>query len=166
VGRSLTPGVGPGVGPGAPAGTAARTEHWARLGFWLLLLGSWAIMISYMWEALTTLPTPERLQETRMAVIPTSRTFFAAVLFSGLELGVVLAALWPWRPSHYAARLGITCLALITWFVITTPMGTSRMDWVHRRWLFFLVLATAAALIINVGYRAVRRLAPGGSRDP
>jgi hypothetical protein len=116
-------------------------------------------MVGYMWDALTMVPSAERLEETRMAVIPTPRTFFAAAAFSALELAVVLAALWPWRPALYATRLGMTALALATWFVITTPMGLSRMDWVHRRWLVFMAVATALALMVTLGYRLARHVA-------
>jgi hypothetical protein len=145
-----------------PVVAVARHERtvrtWARTGLWLVLVLSWAIMVAYMWDALTTIPDAERLEETRMAVIPTPRTFFAAVAFSALELAVVLALLWPWRDAYYTARLAGALLALLTWFVITVPMGMSRMDWVHRRWLSFLVLATAGALLVDLGYRLVRRL--------
>lgn len=132
-----------------------------RIGFWAMLIVSWVVMVGYMWEALTTVPSAERLEETRMAVIPTPRTFFTAAAFSALELAVVLAALWPWRPAYYANRLGITALALATWFVMTTPMGVSEMDWVHRRWLVFMVLATVVALVVTLGHRVARRLAGG-----
>jgi hypothetical protein len=114
-----------------------------------------------MWDALTTFPSPERLEETRMAVIPTSRTFFAAMVFSALELAVVLAALWPWRPAYYTARLGAATLGLFTWFVMTIPMGLSTMDWVHRRWLFFMILAVGGAFLINLLYRLGARWRAG-----
>jgi hypothetical protein len=140
----------------------ARLEHWARLGFWLALVGSWVVMVAHMWDALTTLPSAERLEESRMAVIPTPRTFAAAAIFSALELGVVLVALWPWRSGWYAARLALAALGLITWFIITTPMGLSQMDWVHRRWLGVMILATAAALAVHLAYRLVRRLVGPG----
>jgi hypothetical protein len=129
-----------------------------RIGFWSLLVVGWAVMVGFMWDALTMVPSAERLEESRMAVIPTPRTFFTAVIFSALELAVVLAALWPWRPGFYATRLGVTALALTTWFVITIPMGLSRMDWVHRRWLVVMVIAVSAALVITLGYRLLRRV--------
>lgn len=132
---------------------------WARIGIWTLLMVSWAIQVAYMWDALTTVPSAERLEETRMAVIPTSRTFFAAMVFSALELSVVLVALWPWRAGYYTARLSGTTLALVTWFIMTTPMDLSRMDWVHRRWLFFLILAVGGALLVSAAYRSIRAVA-------
>jgi hypothetical protein len=143
---------------GTGAGSFRAVERLSRYGFWLLLLVSWAVMVGFMWAALTTIPDAERLEETRMAVIPTPRTFFAAVAFSALELGVVLALLWPWWAGRYAVRLAAAALSLTTWFVITIPMGVSQMDWVHRRWLFFLILATSAALIVVIAYRLGRRL--------
>jgi hypothetical protein len=143
---------------GSRAAEGTRAGTWARTGFWLLLVVSWVVMVAYMWEALTTLPSAARLEESRMAVIPTPRTFAAATIFSALELGVVLAALWPWWPAYYPARLGLTAMALITWFLITIPMGLSQMDWVHRRWLGFMILATATALVVDLTYRVLARL--------
>jgi hypothetical protein len=140
-----------------------RAGRAARIGLCVLLLGSWAVMVGYMWDALTTIPSADRLEETRMAVIPTPRTFFAAVAFSALELAAVLALLWPLRPSYYGARLAAAALGLAAWFVLTTPMGLSQMDWVHRRWLFFMVLATAGALVIHLGGRLL--LAVSRRRD-
>jgi hypothetical protein len=151
------PEMASGRGRRGPGRAVARLERWARLGFWGALIGSWVVMVAYMWDALTTIPSAERLEETRMAVIPTPRTFAAAVIFSALELGVVLAALWPWRPDWYAARMAVAAMALITWFIITTPMGLSQMDWVHRRWLGFMILALAAGLVVHLVYRLVRR---------
>lgn len=142
----------------SPAAEGTRTAMWARTGFWLLLIVSWAVMVAYMWEALTTLPSAARLEEGRMAVIPTPRAFAAAAIFSALELGVVLAALWPWWPAYYPARLGLTAMALVTWFIITIPMGLNQMDWVHRRWLGFMILATTIALVVELAYRLLERL--------
>jgi hypothetical protein len=153
------PDMASGSGRRGPGRAVTRLERWARLGFWGALMGSWVVMVAYMWDALTTIPSAERLEETRMAVIPTPRTFAAAVIFSALELGVVLAVLWPWRPNWYAARIAVATLGLITWFIITTPMALSQMDWVHRRWLGFMILAVAAGLVAHLLYRWVRRLA-------
>jgi hypothetical protein len=135
-------------------------ERGSRIGLCLVLIASWVVMVVFMWEALTTIPDADRLEQTRMAVIPTPRTFLAAVAFSALELGAVLALLWPWWRAYYPAWLGAAALGVLTWFVITTPMGMSQMDWVHRRWLFFLSVATAAALLANLGYRLGRRAFP------
>jgi hypothetical protein len=152
-GHDATPAV-----PPDGSASARRLELWARMALCAVLVGSWAVMVAYMWDALTTVPGADRLDVSRMLVIPTSRTFFAATAFSALELAVVLAVLWPWRPSYYAARLAVAILALATWFTITTPLGVSRMDWVHRRWLFFLILATGSALAVNLAYQLGRRL--------
>jgi len=138
----------------------ARLEQQWRVAVWAVLAVSWVVMVGYMWDALTTVPSPERLEETRMAVIPTHRTFFAAVIFSALELGVIMAVLWPWRPRLYTARLAVATLAVVTWFTITIPMGLSRMDWVHRRWLFFLILAMLGALVVDLVFRLLRRVSP------
>lgn len=139
-----------------PREPETRVEAWARRGFWLLLVASWVVAVALMWEAMTTVPSAERLQETRLVEIPGPRRFFAAAAFSAMELAVVLAALWPWRPAYYGARLAVTGLAVLTWFVTTTPLDLSRMDWIHRRWLAFLVLAMVGALVVLLAYRAIR----------
>jgi hypothetical protein len=136
-----------------------RIERYVRIGFWLLLLVSWIIAVTGMWDALTTVPSAERLEESRMVVIPGPRTFFAAAIFSAMELAVVLAALWPWRPRFYASRLALTALAIVTWFLMTVPMDVSRMDWVHRVWIAFLAVAVTAALLVLLLYRLIRLLA-------
>lgn len=138
------------------ARTESRLSKWARRGFWLLLIASWAVAVWYMWQAMSTVPSAARLQETRLVEIPGPRRFFTATAFSAMELAVVLAVLWPWRTEYYASRLAIAALAIVTWFVSTTPLDLSRMDWVHRRWLAFLALATLVALAILLLHRAVR----------
>lgn len=141
-----------------PAVPEARLARWGRIGLWLLLLCSWVVAVWYMWDAMSTVPSPERLEQSRMVTIPTPRTFLTSTVFSAMELAVVLAALWPWWKSLYATRLGITDLALVTWFVMTTPMDLNRMDWIHRRWLALLVLTVSAALLVLAFYRGTRRL--------
>lgn len=131
-------------------------ERATRIGFWLILALSWVVAVAYMWEAMSRVPSAERLETSRLVHIPTPRTFMTAAIFSAMELGVVLAALWPWRPGFYASRLGATALALITWFIMTTPMSVSRMDWVHRRWLAFTTAAILLALVVLLVYRALR----------
>lgn len=136
----------------------------ARTGFWVLLILSWLVAVAYMWDALTSIPSAERLGESRMVAIPTPRTFFTAAVFSGMELAVVLAALWPWRPAYFGTRLAVAALAVVTWFIMTTPSAVSRMDWVHRRWLAFVAVAAAGALIVLLTYRAGRLLMRARSR--
>lgn len=131
-----------------------RLAAWARLGFWLLLAASWIVAVWYMWEAVTTVPSAERLEETRLAEIPGPRRFFTAVAFSAMELSLVLALLWPRRPELYGTRLAVAAVAIVTWFLSTTPLALSRMDWVHRRWLAFLALVTVVALATLLVYRA------------
>ena len=143
------------------AGAPPRAAEWARQGFWLLLLASWAVMVAFMWDAMTTIPSAERLQESRLVAIPGPRRFFAAAAFSAMEVAVVLAALWPWRPAYYASRLAITALGVATWFLITVPPGLSDMDRVHRQWLAFLVLAQVAGLLVLLVYRGIRAVRDG-----
>lgn len=132
--------------------------EWVRRTFWLLLVASWVVAVWQMWGAATTVPSAERLQQARMVEIPSPRRLITSAMFSAMELAVVLAALWPWRPAYYATRLAVTALGVVTWFVMTTPMDLTRMDWVHRRWLAFLVVAQVVALVTILAYRAVRRV--------
>lgn len=142
---------------GAPSSMAGGAPvEWVRRGFWILLALSWVVAVGYMWDAMATIPSAERLQESRLVEIPDPRRFFAAAAFSAMELAVVLAALWPWRPALYGTRLAVTGLAVLTWFVTTTPLGLTAMDWVHRRWLAFLVLAQGSALVALLAYRSTR----------
>lgn len=143
----------------------SRIERWAPFVFWALLAITWIVAVYYLWDALTTVPSAERLERSKLVAIPTPRTFFAATAFSAMELAVVLAALWPWRTRYYATRLAITALVMSTWFVTTTPMQLSRMDWVHRRWLALVILALMVALVAVLLYRLARRLAGGPARD-
>lgn len=140
-------------------GGERRLERAGRIVLWAVVGGSWVVAVAYMWDALTTVPSAERLEESRLALIPTPRIFFTSAVFSAMELGIVLAALWPGWQRLYATRLAVTVLALSTWFIMTTPMDVNRMDWVHRRWLAFMIVATFAGLIVLLSYRAVRRLA-------
>jgi hypothetical protein len=139
-------------------------ERLLRIALWAVLAVSWVVAVAYMWDAMTMVPSAERLEESKVVGIPTPRTFFTSAIFSGMELAVVLAALWPWRPEFYATRLGITGLGLVTWFIMTTPMDLSRMDWVHRRWLAFMVLAIVVALVALAIQKVGRRLIGRGER--
>lgn len=130
----------------------------ARIGFWFVLALSWVVAVAYMWEAMNTIPTAERLEASRVVGIPTPRTFVAAAIFSAMEAAVVLAALWPWRADHYATRMGVTALALVTWFIMTTPMDLSRLDGVHRRWLAFQGAVVILGFVTLLAYRAGRRI--------
>lgn len=141
-----------------------RLERGLRLVLWIALAVSWVVAVAYLWEALATVRSAERLDESSLMGTPTLRTFVAVAIFSGLELGVVLAALWPWRPAFYASRLALTALGIVTWFTMTTPMDLSRMDWVHRRWLAFLALTVTAGLVTLLAYRLWRRLTDGRPR--
>lgn len=150
--------------PGEEA-AEGRLERAVRIGFWGLLVVGWCVAVYQMWEAMTTIPSAERLATSRMVVIPTPRTFFAAVAFSAMELAIVLAALWPWRPAYYASRLAITALVMFTWFVVTTPMQLSRMDWVHRVWLALTILALLVAFVAVLASRLIRRLTRRGEGE-
>lgn len=140
------------------AHVGSRLESAARLTFCALLALSWVVAVAYIWDALMTLPPAERVEESTVVGIPTPRMFLTAAIFSAMELALVLALLWPWRPEYYASRLAVTALALVTWFVTTTSTDLSRVDWVHRRWLAGMILLTLLALVTLLAYRLVRRV--------
>lgn len=128
----------------------------ARIAFWVALALSWVVAVAYMWDAMTTVPSVDRLEASRVVGIPTPRTFLAAAIFSAMEAAIVLAALWPWKSDFYGTRMGVTALGLVTWFIMTTPMDLSRMDWVHRRWLAFQAVAIILGFLTLLVYRAGR----------
>ena len=138
-----------------------RLERIAPGALLILLVVTWLIAVGYMWTALVTIPSADRLEQTRMVAIPTPRTVLTAVTFSAMELGVVILALWPRWTGYWATRLAVVLLALVTWFIMTTTMDVSRMDWVHRRWLASTILLIMVALLVLLGYRLWRRVAGG-----
>lgn len=122
-----------------------------RLAFWLALVVSWAIMLPLLWSAVSTLPSPERLEQTRTVPIPTLGSFLRVMAVSAVELAVTLVLIWPgWRRA-YTLRLFGAAVLLGTWFVFTTPMALTRLEWVHRRWLalvaFVLLVAWTYSLL-------------------
>lgn len=127
-----------------------------RFGLWVLLIIGWALAVWLMWAALGTGPSDPRLEGSPLAS-PTTRTFYAAALFSGLELAVVLAILWPGRAEYYATRLALCVLAVATWFVITTRIDATGMDRVHRQWLIAMMAMLIVALLGTLLYRGARR---------
>ena len=123
---------------------------------------SWAVMLTYAWTAFSTLPSPERLETSRMARIPTLDVMRGLAARSAAELAVLLALAWP-APRRYTTRLVVAVLALPVWFLATAPLTLTSVQWVHRRWLAAVWLAVSGALVITtlIRYaRRVRRTAP------
>lgn len=136
-------------------GVTPRTGKRLRFGLWALLIAGWAAAVWLMWAALGTGPSDPRLESSPIAS-PTMRTFYAAALFSGLELALILAVLWPGRAEYYATRLAVCAMALGTWFVMTTRLDATGMDRVHRQWLLAMIAVLVIALIATLLYRALR----------
>ena len=134
----------------------ARTKKRLRFGLWALLIAAWAVAVWLMWVALGAGPSDLRL-ETAPLASPTARTFYAAALFSGLELAVILGLLWPGRAEYYATRLAVCVMAIATWLVVTTGLDATGMDRVHRQWLIAMLAVLVAALLGTLLYRAARR---------
>lgn len=135
----------------------AQSRRRLRFALLALLVVGWVLAVSLMWGTLDTAPSDPRLAGSPLGA-PTMRTFYAAALFSALELALILAILWPGRTEYYALRLGICVLALATWLV-TTPRGdASGLDRVHRQWLIAMIALLAAALLGTLLYRGARRM--------
>lgn len=127
-----------------------------RGAFSAVLVVSWLVMLYYAWRAFSTLPSPERLEHSRMARIPTLGAVGWLVLRSGTELVVMTALAWPAR-RRYATRLAFTVVLLPIWFVVTTPLTLTIMEWVHRRWLAGVWLALVCALLVAIAAGVVAR---------
>jgi hypothetical protein len=134
----------------------------ARFALWLALLVSWLVLLPLLWTAFATVPSAERLAQSRMVRIPTLETVGLLVLQTAVEAGVLLALLFPWRPRFYLSRLWIAAFAVGAWFIATTPLGLTRMSWTHRRWL----AAVGAALFLWAAVATIARIAGGpGTRS-
>jgi hypothetical protein len=131
------------------------------MAFWIVLLLSWVVMLPALWRAFSTVPTPERLGQSRMIEIPTLETVAMIAVQSAIELSVALALLFPWRPRRYLARLWIAAVALGIWFIASTPLSLTHVAWVHRRWL---AAVDGALLLAALGVTAAWLLAGHGRR--
>lgn len=139
-----------------------------RILFCLALVISWMIMMAYAWSAFSTMPTPERLETSRMSRIPTIGTLTWLAARSVLELAAMVGLAWP-ASRRYATRLFVALIALAGWFFATAPLTLTGVEWVHRRWLaavwagFLLALiVTAAGRMFSAGSQRLR--AGEGSR--
>jgi hypothetical protein len=126
---------------------------------WVGLVLGWLVMLLQMWSAFATVPSADRLAESRMMQIPTLQTLAALAVRSAVELGVVLVLLLPGWRSHYRLRLLGTALLLAVWFIGTTPLTLSVMHWVHRRWLAAMTLALFLSLLVAAVAGLLRRRA-------
>lgn len=146
----------PGVPPNRQPAPSAR-RHLARtlrIGVCAGLVLSWLVMLLYAWSAFSTVPSAERLEESRMTQIPTLFTFGMLALRSVVELIAVLALVWP-AARLYLTRVLFAAIALAAYFLATAPLTVTLMEWVHRRWLaavgvgllgVFIAGATAAVV--------------------
>ena len=76
----------------------ARATSRGRALLWLGVALSWIVLLPLLWSAVTTLPSAERLEQTRTAAIPTLRTLVMVIALSAAEAAFALLLLWPrWR---------------------------------------------------------------------
>jgi hypothetical protein len=142
-------------------GRSLRSEprspgFYLRLAAWLGVALSWLVMLLFAWSAFATLPSPERLGQTRMVPIPTLRSVLLLLLRSGAEALVLLGLLWPWSSQAWTRRCAAAAVLFTTWFITTTPLSLSALDWVHRRWLALVTAAAIVTFMASVIARAVR----------
>lgn len=115
-------------------------------------------MLPMLWTAFATVPSMERLAQSRMVEIPTLRTVGLLVARTTLEAGILLALLAPWIPTRYLTRLWLAVVGVGAWFLATTPLGLTRMSWIHRRWLALVWVVLLGAAAVATGVRGVARL--------
>ncbi len=139
-----------------PPTTRRSGPHRTRIALWVVLLLSWLVLLPMLWNAFSTVPSMERLSQSRMVEIPTLRTVGLLVGRSTIEAAILLALLAPWIPRHYLTRLWLAAVGLGAWFLATTPLGLTRMSWIHRRWLalMWVTLVVAALVGSAVGMRS------------
>lgn len=138
--------------------------HW-RIALWAGLVIGWLVMLLYLWSAFATLPSPERLEQARTVRIPTLRTVAVLVVRSGVELAAVLALLWPWSRRLFEVRMFAAGSLLTGWFLATTPLSMSTVDWVHRRWLAAMVVVLMTGLLVVLTARLLVRTRHRLTRD-
>lgn len=127
----------------------------------ILLTLSWGVAVYLMWRGLTTIPSAERLAESRMVQIPTPASFAWELTLSVIELAAAVALTWPGR--HFLARIWVAAIVAWSWFFATAPLGINTVQWAHRRWLaavaLWLLLTAVTATV-----RALVRRARGTDR--
>jgi hypothetical protein len=131
-----------------------------RLGLWVGLILGWLVMLLYLWAGFLTFPSAERLEHSRMMAIPTLRTLGMLAGRSALELGGMLVLLWPWWARFWVTRMLAAALLVAAWFIVTTPLTVSTMDWMHRRWL----VVNVGVLLVGCVVVVAARLAFGFAR--
>jgi uncharacterized membrane protein YfcA len=112
------------------------------------------VLLPMLWSAVTTIPSAERLEQSHMVAIPTLGMFVQVALLSAAELAITLALIWPRWLRAYTVRIFFAALLLTAWFLATTPLGMSRLQWTHRRWLALVVLV----LLLFGAYEALRSI--------
>lgn len=140
-----------------------RSPSRGRFVFWLALALSWVVLLPFLWSAVTSMPSPDRLGQTRTVPIPTLATFVRVMAVSAAEVAAALLISWPaWRRA-YTARLFVAAAVVGGWFVFSTPMAMTRLEWAHRRWLALLAFALFAAGVYRLAARWIGR---GGGAGP
>lgn len=153
-----------GAAASSPSQAQPRASSRGRALVWLGVALSWVILLPLLWSAVTTLPSPERLEQTRTAAIPTLRTLLIVIALSAAEAAFALLLLWPrWRGAYTGRLLG-AAVGLGAWFVASTPLSMSRLDWVHRRWLALVAFGLMIVALFRLGRDTVRWVARHVSR--
>lgn len=121
----------------------------------ILLTLSWGVAVYLMWRGLTTVPSADRLAESRLVPIPTPASFARELALSATELGAVVALSWPGR--RLLLRLWLAALGAWTWFFATAPLGINTVQWAHRRWLAAVAFWLLVTAVVAAARALVRR---------
>ena len=142
-----------------PHESERRADRWSsrRFLFWLALIAGWLVLLPFLWQGFAEVPSAERLEQRHTVGIPTLATLGWTIAKSALELTAVLALAWP-AARLYATRLWLAALGLAVWFVWSTPLGITTLEWMHRRWLAGMVVVLVGAAVVA----AVARRRPEG----
>ena len=122
----------------------------------ILLTASWGVAVYLMWRGLTTVPSAERLAESRLVPIPTPSSFAKAFALSAAELLAMVALTWPGR--RFVLRIWVAALAAWGWFLVTAPLGLNTVQWAHRRWLAAVALWLLVTAVVAAVRSVVRHL--------
>ena len=124
-----------------------RITVWYRWALAGIVAGSWVVLAVMMWRAFHTLPSAEQLADAREVRPPLPADLLLNMGKSLVVAVLLIGVLWPGRGRYYLLRAGIAFLALVAWFLMTVPLSLNNMEWLHRRWLAFMVVLQLFTLL-------------------
>lgn len=125
----------------------SRAAGFIRRGLPLIIAASWIVLVILMWRAYHTLPTAEELADARRVRPPLPMDLYTHIGMSFGEMLVMVLLAWP-RERYFLLRVILAAIALIIWFFATVTMDLNTMEWLHRRWIAFVVLLLLLTAVI------------------